>query len=147
MIEQLNHLHHHYHICVCVCVCVCIYTYIYMCVCVCIYIYIKYISCYLYTCIFYYYIHLTHIQYLHSCQYLCQFSSIQFSHSVVSDSLRPHESQHARPPCPSPTPRVHSDTSVHRVSDAIQPSHPLSFPAPPAPEPSQYQSLYQRVNS
>ena len=35
---------------------------------------------------------------------------VQFSHSVVSDSLRPHESQHARPPCPSPTPRVHSDS-------------------------------------
>ena len=34
-------------------------------------------------------------------------SSIQFSRSVVSDSLQPHESQHARPPCPSPTPRVH----------------------------------------
>ena len=33
-------------------------------------------------------------------------SSVQFSSSVVSDSLRPHESQHARPPCPSPTPRV-----------------------------------------
>ena len=39
-----------------------------------------------------------------------QFSSIQFSRSVVSDSLRPHESQHARPPCPSPTPGVHSDS-------------------------------------
>ena len=39
-----------------------------------------------------------------------QFSSFQFSRSVVSDSLRPHESQHARPPCPSPTPRVHSDS-------------------------------------
>ena len=37
-----------------------------------------------------------------------QFSSAQFSHSVMSDSLRPHESQHARPPCPSPTPGVHS---------------------------------------
>ena len=36
-------------------------------------------------------------------------SSVQFSHSVVSDSLRPHESQHARPPCPSPTPGVHSN--------------------------------------
>ena len=34
-------------------------------------------------------------------------SSVQFSHSVVSDSLRPHESQHDRPPCPSPTPGVH----------------------------------------
>ena len=38
------------------------------------------------------------------------FSSVQFSRSVVSDSLQPHESQHARPPCPSPTPRVHSDS-------------------------------------
>ena len=36
--------------------------------------------------------------------------SAQFSHSVVSDSLWPHESQHARPPCPSPTPRVHSNS-------------------------------------
>ena len=36
-----------------------------------------------------------------------QFSSIQFSRSVVSNSLRPHESQQARPPCPSPTPRVY----------------------------------------
>ena len=35
--------------------------------------------------------------------------SVQFSCSVMSDSLRPHESQHARPPCPSPTPGVHSD--------------------------------------
>ena len=35
-----------------------------------------------------------------------QFSSVQFSRSVVSDSLRPHESQHARPPCPAPTPGV-----------------------------------------
>ena len=63
------------------------------------------------------------------------FSSVQFqfSHSVVSDSLRPHEPQHARPPCPSPTPRVHP-THVHWVSVAIQPSHPFSsclqsFPA------------------
>ena len=39
-----------------------------------------------------------------------KYSSVQFSRSVVSDSLRPHESQHARPPCPSPTPRVHSDS-------------------------------------
>ena len=41
-------------------------------------------------------------------------TTVQFSHSVVSDSLRPHELQHARPPCPSPTPGVHSN------------SHPLS---------------------
>ena len=39
-----------------------------------------------------------------------QIRSDQISRSVVSDSLRPHESQHARPPCPSPTPGVHSDS-------------------------------------
>ena len=38
------------------------------------------------------------------------YTSVQFSHSVVSDSLLPHESQHARPPCPSPTPGVHSNS-------------------------------------
>ena len=43
---------------------------------------------------------------------LIQFSSVQCSRSVVSDSLRPHESQHARPPCPSPTPGVHPDYSI-----------------------------------
>ena len=37
-------------------------------------------------------------------------SSVQFSNSVVSDSLQPHDSQYARTPCPSPTPRVHSDS-------------------------------------
>ena len=44
----------------------------------------------------------------------------------MSDSLQPHEPQHARPPCPSPTP------GVHQVGDAIQPSHPLSSSSPPA---------------
>ena len=44
------------------------------------------------------------------CVILVQFSSVQFSRSVVSDSLRPCESQHARPSCPSPTPGVHSDS-------------------------------------
>ena len=39
-----------------------------------------------------------------------QFSSVQFSRSVMSDSLRPHVSQQARPPCPSPTPRVYSNS-------------------------------------
>ena len=38
-------------------------------------------------------------------------------------------------------------THVHRVNDAIQPSHPLSSPSPPAPNPSQHQSLFQSVNS
>ena len=71
-------------------------------------------------------------------------SSVQFSHSVMSNSLRPHESQHTRPPCP-----VHhqlpefTQTHVHPVSDAIQPSHPLSSPPHPAPNPSQHQSLFQ----
>ena len=40
-----------------------------------------------------------------------------------------------------------TQTHVHRVSDAIQPSHPLSPPSPPAPNPSQHQSLFQWVNS
>ena len=75
-----------------------------------------------------------------------RLSSVQFSRSVVSDSLWPHESHHARPPCPSPTPRVYSDYA-HRVGDAIQPSHPLSSPSPPAPNPSQHQGLFQRVSS
>ena len=44
----------------------------------------------------------------------------QFSRSVMSDSLQPHESQHARPPCPSPTPGVHSDS---------RPSSPWCHPA------------------
>ena len=38
------------------------------------------------------------------------FSSVQFSHSVMPDSLRPHESQHARPPCPSPIPGVYPNS-------------------------------------
>ena len=53
--------------------------------------------------------------------------SIQFSCSVLSDSLLPHGLQHARLPCPSPTPQL-AKTHVHRVGDAIQPSHPLSSP-------------------
>jgi len=39
-----------------------------------------------------------------------KISSVQFSHSIVSDSLRPHGLQHARPPCPSPTPRAYSNS-------------------------------------
>ena len=46
--------------------------------------------------------------------------SVQFSRSVVSDSLRPHESQHARPPCPLPTPRVHSDSCPSSRLDVIK---------------------------
>ena len=62
---------------------------------------------------------------------------IQFSHSVVSDSLRPHEPQHARPPCPSPTPGVHPNPCplsrwCHpTISSSVVPfsSCPQSFPA------------------
>ena len=65
------------------------------------------------------------------------FSSVQFSCSVVSDSLRPHESQHTRPPCPSPTPGVHSDSCPSSwrchpaISSSVVPfsSCPQSFPA------------------
>ena len=63
----------------------------------------------------------------------------QFSHSVMSDSLQPHELQHARPPWLLEFPQTH----VHRVGDAIQPSHPLSSPSPPAPNLSQHESLFQ----
>ena len=58
--------------------------------------------------------------------------SVQFSSvTVVSESLQPHGLQHTRPPCLAPTPGVYS-TQVHWVSDAIQPSHPLSSPPAPA---------------
>ena len=67
-----------------------------------------------------------------------QFSSVAQS---CQTSLRPHESQHARPPYPLPTPRIYSN-SVHRVGDAIQPSHPLSSTSPPAPNPSQHQGFF-----
>ena len=53
------------------------------------------------------YISLSRIQYLHRVLFL---GKVQFSCSVMSDSSRPHESQHARPPCPSPTSGVHPDS-------------------------------------
>ena len=46
------------------------------------------------------------------CFQAVQFSSVQFSRSVVSDSLRPHEPQHTRPPCPSPAPGVYSNSCL-----------------------------------
>ena len=65
------------------------------------------------------------------------YASVQFSRSVMSDSLQPHESQHARPPCPSPTPGVHSDSRPSSrwchpaVSSSVVPfsSCPQSLPA------------------
>ena len=71
-----------------------------------------------------------------------QFSSVQFSRSVVSGSL---DSMN----CSMPGLPVHhqlpefTHTPVHRVGDAIQPSHLLSSPTSPAPNPSQNQSLFQ----
>ena len=70
--------------------------------------------------------------------------SVQFSRSVVSNSLQSHEPQHARP--------VHhqlpesTQTHVHWVGDAIQPSHPLSSPSPPALNLSQHQGLFKWVS-
>ena len=65
------------------------------------------------------------------------FSSVQFSRSVVSDSLRPHELQHSRPPCPSPTPRVHSNSrpSSRWCHPAIS-SSVVSFSSCPQPFPA-----------
>ena len=68
-----------------------------------------------------------------SCHMIRQ-SSVQFSHSVVSDSLWPHESQHARPPCSSPTPKVHSNSrpSSQWCHPAIS-SSVVPFLLPPIP--------------
>ena len=68
---------------------------------------------------------------------LTGYQSVQFSCSVMYDSLRPHESQHARPPCPSPTPGVHSNSCPSSrwchptISPSVVPfsSHLQSFPA------------------
>ena len=62
-----------------------------------------------------------------------------WSHSVVSDSLRPHGLQHARLPCPAST--RGACLNSYRVSDAIQPAHPLWSPSPPAFSLSQHQGL------
>ena len=68
---------------------------------------------------------------------LNMWNSVQFSRSVTSDSLRPLEPQHARPPCPSPTPGVHPNPCplsrwCHpTISSSVVPFsfHPQSFPA------------------
>ena len=73
-------------------------------------------------------------------------SSVQFSCSVVSDSLWLHGPQHARLPCPSPTPGACSN-SCPLSHDATQPSHPLSSLYPPAFNLSQHQDLFQWASS
>ena len=75
-----------------------------------------------------------------------QFSLVQFSHSVVSNSSWPQGLQHARLPFHHQLPEF-TQTHIHWVSDAIQPSHSLSSPSPPDPNPSPHQSLFQWVNS
>ena len=64
-------------------------------------------------------------------------SSVQFSHSVVSDSLRPHELQHARLPCPSPTPGVHPNMSI----ELVMPSNHLILCCPLLLLPSVFPSI------
>ena len=76
-------------------------------------------------------------------QWLIQFSSVTQSCPTLCDPMN----------CSTPVLPVHhqhpefTQTHVHWVSDAIHPSHPLSSPSPPAPNPSQHQSLFQWVNS
>ena len=94
------------------------------------------------TCLRQHYLHL----FIHTCcfwkhsVFVFRFffsHSVQFSHSVVSDSLRPHEPQHARPPCPSPIPGVHPKSCPLNqwchptISSSVVPfsSCPQSFPA------------------
>ena len=68
--------------------------------------------------------------------------SVQFSHSVMPDSCDPINRSTPGLPVHYQLPEF-TQTHVHQVSDAIQPSHPWSSPSPPAPNPSQHQSLFQ----
>ena len=76
-------------------------------------------------------------------QHSVQFSSVAQSCPTLCDPMN----------CSTPGLPVHhqlpefTQTHIHRVGDAIQPSHPLSSPPPPAPNPSQHQSLFQWVIS
>ena len=84
-------------------------------------------------------IHLTLscLHYVHKSILCLRLYSVQFSRSVMSDSLQPHELQHARPPCASPTPRVHSNSCPSSrwchpaISSSVVPfsSCPQSLPA------------------
>ena len=128
--------------------CVCVYIYIYISfVCMCMFIVVE---AYVYSMWRLFYREVSSLIFpellfcicfhIHFCDWssVCvQFSSVQFSRSVVSDSLQPHESQHTRPPCPSPTPWVHSDSCPSSpwchpaVSSSVVPfsSCPQSLPA------------------
>ena len=71
---------------------------------------------------------------------------VQFSCSVMSDSLQPHGLPHTRLPCPSPTSRAHSNSCPSSLWCHAKPSHPLS-PYPPAFSLAQHQGLFQWVSS
>ena len=81
--------------------------------------------------------------YIYTMEYSVQFSSVAQSCPTLCDPMN----------CSTPGLPVHhqlpefTHTHAHRVSDAIQPSHPLSSPSPPAPNPSQHQGLFQWLNS
>ena len=81
--------------------------------------------------------------FIHTKYYYFQFSSVTQSCLTLCDPMN-----HSMPGLP-----VHdqlpefTQTHVHRVGDAIQPSHPLMSPSPPAPNASQHQGLFQRVNA
>ena len=89
-----------------------------------------------------------YIVFLHDVMTWYSFSSVQFSSVTESCPTLCDLMNHSMPGLP-----VHhqhpefTKTLVHWVSDAIQPSHPLSSPSPPAPNPSQHQSLFQSVSS
>ena len=89
-----------------------------------------------------------HIYLFLICLFILIVGSVQFSSVAQSCPTLCDPMSHSTPGLP-----VHhqllefTQTLVHQVSDAIQPSHPLSSPSPPAPNPSQHRSLFQRVNS
>ena len=85
-----------------------------------------------------------YLLYLLQCK--CYVRWDQISRSVVSDSLRPMNRSTPGLPVHHQLPEF-TQTHIHQVTDAIQPSHPLSSPSLPATNPSQHQSLFQWVNS
>ena len=81
---------------------------------------------------------------MHACVHLCDISSVQFNSAAQSCPTLCNPMNRSMPGLP-----VHrqllefTQTHFHQVGDAIQPSHPLLSPSPPAPNPSQHQGLFQ----
>ena len=90
--------------------------------------------------------HIAMIKIKELCKISYRFSSVQFSHTVLSDSLWPHKPQHSRPPCPSPTPGVHPNPCP-----SSQWCHPTILssvtPFSSCPNLSQHQGLFKWVSS